>query len=582
SIKSCQRTEADTEKGGMRRFASLPFWFWNRLYGSDRSTLRAMNPLPLLPPSVPSDVLPSGTLLCDGRYRLGEPLGRGGFGITYAATDTRSGREVAIKEFFPTGCWRHRDENVWSVRPAGALSEEAFARSQTQFLDGAHVLQQLRHPHLVRVYERWPEHNTAYLAMELLHGRTVLDVIEESGALEAQRASEIIEAVGEALEAIHRLGLLHLDIKPENVMLCPAAITNAEARSVGRVVLFDFDLMQRTDLAAGLGTRPLLAHCGTPGYAPLEQYTQRAAFDSFTDIYALGATLYHMVTGEAPPAATDRAHFGQMTAPTTVVPILDEALNEAILWALEMSEYDRPQSVAQWRRAFQEGRPKRVVPVAAPANTLGADDVWVQATAPTGFAIPSQSTFGVSQLPAQPAQAAIPVLAPLPRTDGWFRVAVHEASVLFPNVCACCGGSTKTFAPLRVKGHGVQGKSWQQLWEVPYCRRCARHVRAAHQSVVGTTWGMTLGLLVAAFGFAIPDILMSGIWLGPLGVSIHFSAMAYGVLKVQAAERIMRDECCDRNRAVAFGGQHGTKYFVLFRNLAYAHEFRTLNAGKLA
>jgi hypothetical protein len=128
----------------------------------------------------------------------------------------------------------------------------------------------------------------------------------------------------------------------------------------------------------------------------------------------------------------------------------------------------------------------------------------------------------------------------------------------------------------------VQGKGWQQLWEVPYCRRCARHVRAAHQSVVGTTWGMTLGLLVAAFGFAIPDILMSGIWLGPLGVSIHFSAMAYGVLKVQAAERIMRDECCDRNRAVAFGGQHGTKYFVLFRNLAYAHEFRTLNAGKLA
>lgn len=535
-----------------------------------------MNPQPVFSPSVPSDVLPPGTLLCDGRYRLGETLGRGGFGITYAAIDARSGREVAIKEFFPVGCWRHQDESTWSVRPSGALSVEAFVRSQVQFLEGARVLQQLRHPNLVRVTDRWPEHNTAYLAMELLHGRTLLDVVDESGPLEPKQALEIIEAVGEAVDAIHRLGLLHLDIKPENVMICPTVLTGDETRSVGRVVLFDFDLMQRTDLAGGLGTRPLLSHCGTPGYAPLEQYTQRAAFGPFSDIYALGATLYHLVTGQAPPAATDRAHSEQITEPKYFAPTIDESLNEAIVWAMEMSDTERPHSLSEWRLSLRQGRPKRALTVATKdlqAAMSPRDVTATVAPSSTSFAMPSQSTFGVSQLPVQ---AAPPALVPLPRVDGWFRVAVRDLEVQFPNVCACCGGATKTFIPMRVKG----GDSLR-LWEVPACRRCARHVRAAKQAGAGTAWGMIAGMLIALIGFLIPSFLMSGMWLGPLGVAIHFSAMAYGALKIQAVERIMRDGCCDRKLAVGYGGQQGSKYFVLFHNLIYAHEFRTLNADKL-
>jgi hypothetical protein len=127
-----------------------------------------------------------------------------------------------------------------------------------------------------------------------------------------------------------------------------------------------------------------------------------------------------------------------------------------------------------------------------------------------------------------------------------------------------------------MSGDGTVHPAQKKTWPIPLCRHCATHVRAANQAISGTSWGMVIGTVVALAGF-----LMADIWLSPGGVIIHFSSMAYGALKVQYAEELLSRRCCDRKLGVMFGGHSGAKYFIHFRSLSYAHEFRALNANKV-
>jgi serine/threonine protein kinase len=222
-----------------------------------------------------------------GKYQIERVLGQGGFGITYAARDTILEREVAIKELFPDGSTRRNS----SVIPPNSLGVPGFLEAKTRFLTEARTLAQFNHPGIVRVLEVFEANNTAYLVMEALSGETLGAKITREKKLSEEDVKTLALALCDALEVVHGVGLLHRDIKPDNVFLTIDA----------RVVLIDFgsarsfrsyERTQHTQLV-------------TPGYAAPEQYASEAKFGEYTDVYGVAATLYHALTGNQPPSAGD-------------------------------------------------------------------------------------------------------------------------------------------------------------------------------------------------------------------------------------------------------------------------------------
>ncbi len=230
-----------------------------------------------------SQTLEAGTPIA-GKYRVERVLGQGGFGITYLALDTALEHRVAVKELFPMGSTR-RGSSV--VPPPGGDFQEV----KEKFLEEARVVQRFNHPNIVRVYGTFTENDTAYIVMEALEGETLGAEIAAQGALPESRVLEIARQLCAALEVVHAAGLLHRDIKPDNVFLADD----------GRVVLIDFGSAR----AFARGQIKKHTRLVTPGYAAPEQYATQAAFGTFTDVFGLAATLYHALEGRMPPLATD-------------------------------------------------------------------------------------------------------------------------------------------------------------------------------------------------------------------------------------------------------------------------------------
>jgi len=272
--------------------------------------------------------LPGGHSLHDGRYTIERVLGRGGFGITYRAVHNRLLMRVAIKELFPEGSTRREDGTV--VPPAGT-GREGLAEAREKFLEEARTLAQFSHPGIVRVIDVFEENNTAYLAMEYLAGETLARRILRQGRLPVDEAEDLARKVASALGVVHAAGLLHRDVKPENIFL-----TND-----GRVVLIDFGSAR----AFVQGVTASYTRVVTPGYAAPEQYASQARVGPPTDIYGLGATLYHALTGNPPPPATDRL-LGEAlpSLPGWVPPNLRLAVERA----LALNAGERPQTVAEF------------------------------------------------------------------------------------------------------------------------------------------------------------------------------------------------------------------------------------------
>ncbi|MFM2312687.1 MAG: hypothetical protein RLZZ04_1963, partial [Cyanobacteriota bacterium] len=235
-------------------------------------------------------ILSPGACLANGEYRIEQPLGQGGFGITYQGIDTRLNRAVAVKEFFPEGCWREGS----TVVSAGRWNSDTYSSAKQKFLLEGQTLGQFNHPGIVQVFYYFEENNTAYMVMEYLKGQTLAELLKKKqGKLSEAKALEHITKVGEALEFLHQAQFLHRDIKPDNIMLLDD----------GRVVLIDFGAARDFNTTSTARHTTML----TPGYAPLEQYGRALKYGAFTDIYALASTLYHLLTGQAPVSAIERA-----------------------------------------------------------------------------------------------------------------------------------------------------------------------------------------------------------------------------------------------------------------------------------
>ena len=322
--------------------------------------------------------LPPGTNL-KGRYSIGKVLGQGGFGITYMGGDMLFSRPVAIKELFTKGCVRIQ-KTVQFIRPD--LRAE-FSNIKIRFLEEAKLLARLNHPGIVKVYDYFEENNTAYMVMELLKGKSLRQLIEEKGRIEEDEAVDYIKKVCEALSIVHKNGYLHRDIKPDNIFITED----------GRVVLIDFG-SAREFIAGRIKTHTAIL---TPGYAPFEQYSYVAERGPFIDIYALSATLYHMLTGEVPVDAPARQSGVQLRSPREINPKISQIVSDAVMAGLEMDYKKRPQSVEEFlsllkRKLSAQETPATFSPYQL-INTIEGHSNWVNSVAfsPDGALIASGS-----------------------------------------------------------------------------------------------------------------------------------------------------------------------------------------------
>ena len=274
--------------------------------------------------------LPENTSLQSGRYLIKRFISSGGFGCTYEAEHTLLEKRVAIKEFFVKD-FCNRDEATAHVT-VGTVGKKALVEKlKKKFLDEAKSLCKLQHPGIVSVSDVFEENGTAYYVMDYIDGLSLGDLLKKQGPLSESVAVGYIRQVCDALKYVHGCHRLHLDIKPGNIM----------TDSTGKAILIDFGASKQYDEIDGENTSTLMGH--TPGYAPLEQMGNDVAkFHPCTDIYALGATLYKLLTGETPLNATRRAS-GEKLAPLPSE--LSSSTCAAVLSAINLVKNERPQTI---------------------------------------------------------------------------------------------------------------------------------------------------------------------------------------------------------------------------------------------
>ena len=273
--------------------------------------------------------LAPGTRLA-GRYLLGRVLGQGGFGITYIAWDEKLDRAVAVKEYMPRA-YASRTQGVPNVTCFNDVARTQFRAGLEKVLKETRTLAKFNDlESVVRVYDCIEENDTAYIIMELLRGSTVRQAMRENGTFSFEETAQIILPVLQTLRQIHRTGLIHRDISPDNLFLCDN----------GKVKLLDFGSAR---IVSGMNPQKLSVVL-KPGYAPKEQYSARGAQGPWTDLYSVAATMYKMLTGETPVDSLSRSADDDPLEPIDrLVRIPDEAA-EAIMKALAIEPEDRTQT----------------------------------------------------------------------------------------------------------------------------------------------------------------------------------------------------------------------------------------------
>ncbi len=292
--------------------------------------------------------LKENTTLQGGKYKIISMLGRGGFGITYLAEQTMLDRKVAVKEFFMKEfCERNKDTS--RVTLGTESSRETVTRFREKFLKEARNIAKLDHPNIVRILDIFEENGTAYYVMEYIEGESLGEMVKRRGAIAEATATRYILKAAEALEYIHKQNMNHLDIKPANIMI------NGKDESV----LIDFGLSKQYD-AGGQQTSTTPVDI-SEGYAPIEQYKKGGVgeFSPQTDIYALGATFFKLLTGETPPSASDVLNDGLPPKPATV----SAKVWEAIEFAMQPIKNNRPKNVAEFIASIKTDATPKPQPV---------------------------------------------------------------------------------------------------------------------------------------------------------------------------------------------------------------------------
>jgi hypothetical protein len=365
--------------------------------------------------------LQSGTVL-DGKYRIERILGSGGFGITYQAYDVRLAATVAIKEYFPSQ-FGIRDA-TYSVRPRVEGDRDMFDRLRSSFLREARTLNQFDHPAIVRVFNVFEAYGTAYMVMKYESGSSLKAWLTGLARLPTQdELDRLTLPLLDALEMMHAAEFLHRDIAPDNIIVRPD----------GTPVLLDFGASRRV-MGEMTGT---LTGVVKKGYSPQEQYAVDGRSQGpWTDIYALGATLYRCVSNETPDEATQRMLEDKM------LPAVDvgaghyrRAFLAAIDAAIVLRPRGRPQSIAAWREMLFDGvvvtsgHPRSWPTAAGGGGPQHGEVTAINGPAHANSMPRSEPVTGGAASTRQPAAAASVEMRP--SRSGWKMAALAAGLVAF-------------------------------------------------------------------------------------------------------------------------------------------------------
>lgn len=294
--------------------------------------------------------LPNGYLLQKGKYKLKQVIGQGGFGITYKGiwhTEVkgslgamRTEVPVCIKEyFFKDYCVR--DAYSFRVKVHSDTGKLLFDKFKEKLIKEAKILSEVHHPYIVNVLEVFEENNTAYIAMEYIAGNSLKDKLAKEGMLPEAEVLRYIHQIGEALQFVHQKNILHLDIKPSNILIDK----DNNAR------LIDFGVSKRYDVGEQETSTTMLTL--SKGFASIEQYDNEGiqSFSPCPDIYFLGATMYNLLTGKIPTESILRA-TRPLARPRELNPAISEQTEQVILKAMEIIPANRYQSVEEMMNAL--------------------------------------------------------------------------------------------------------------------------------------------------------------------------------------------------------------------------------------
>ena len=314
-----------------------------------------------------NSMLKVGTVL-RGVYRIDDYLASGGFGNTYLATNMEFDEHVAIKEFYMKGVsLRNEDSSVSVSHPENV---EMFDKLLKTFKREAKRLWKLsmgNAPHVVKVFDLFEENNTSYYVMQHINGLSLSGVLKASGKPldEAWLMDSLLPQMLEALEAIHKNSMWHLDIKPSNIMI----------DDKGNAYLIDFGSSKQVDPASGNATLSSTLSF-TRNYAPFEvQQYDLKKIGPWSDIYSLGATLYNLSTNQTPPTAYDIMNGGLSVF--KFAPSASENFKNLLMWMMRNRTEDRPQNVAQIYSFLKTGKVPMaaIAPVAPVVPTRGEDTI---------------------------------------------------------------------------------------------------------------------------------------------------------------------------------------------------------------
>lgn len=279
------------------------------------------------------------------RYLIGTVVAYGGFGILYRAWDQKLEVMVAIKEYFPSS-YVNRNPGEKEVFIYTSKKQGEFQEGLEGFLSEARNTAKFsKHPNIVNVYDYFKENGTAYMVMEFMEGMTLKQYTKEQGGrLEWEEAVRIITSICDDLQIVHEAGILHRDISPDNIMLCKD----------GSIKLFDFGAARFSEAEREV-TRTIILKIG---FAPPEQYRVKSRQGPWTDVYALGATLYRTITGELPDESVNRQEAllregkDTLADPKEYLPDIPDYLNTAINRAMAIEQELRFKNVLQFKDAL--------------------------------------------------------------------------------------------------------------------------------------------------------------------------------------------------------------------------------------
>ena len=340
-------------------------------------------------PSGMEYALPLNTILA-GKYVVGRVLGQGGFGITYIGWDLALERKVAIKEYYPSGQVSRTQGTrslTWYTTEQASVARKS---GMEMFLKEARKMVKVDNiPGVVRVLELFQENGTAYIVMEFVEGETLKTRLQKTGPLSWSQAKAIFEPVVHAMSKVHRAGLVHRDLSPDNLMLT----------ADGSVKILDLGAAKDLNVNSGASSM----QGAKSGFSPLEQYIQRGNSGPWTDVYAIAATIYYTLTGKLPPNAVDRLDHDTLSWSEPGLTALSPAALAALEHAMELQISDRIQTMDELEQRLFSGP----IPQAAPIQEKPPEVAAIRRTyAP--FHIAAMVLTGILLVAALLVESAVP------------------------------------------------------------------------------------------------------------------------------------------------------------------------------